>query len=68
MAVIVNLRVLRKRKSRAEAARRAGENRARFGRPKAAPEAARREAERAGRALDGLRLEREEGRDGRTRG
>jgi hypothetical protein len=68
MAEIVNLRVLRKEKARAEAARRASENRARFGRPKAERDRARREAQRAGRVLDSLRLEREEGRDGRTRG
>ena len=60
MTEIVNLRALRKRKARAEDAQRAADNRARFGRPKAERQRVRREAERAGRALDGLRLDREE--------
>jgi hypothetical protein len=56
MAEIVNLRKLRKAKSRAEAKRRAAENRARFGRTKTAKDRDRLEAARDARALEQKKL------------
>lgn len=55
MAGIVNLRMARKARARAEAEQKATENRAKFGRTKAEKAAERVEAKRVARALDGAR-------------
>jgi len=60
-AEVVNLRLARKARRREEDERRAAGNRARFGRTKAEREAGAAEASRAARALDGARIEGEEG-------
>jgi hypothetical protein len=52
MAEIVNLRIARKAKSRAEAAAKAAENRARFGRSRAEKAAEAADAGRASKRLD----------------
>lgn len=57
MAEIVNLRAARKRRDRAEKARKAGENRALHGRTKAQKAAGATERERALARLDGHRRE-----------
>lgn len=59
-AEIVNLRRARKSRDRAEAGKRADENRARHGRTKLEKHAERDEAERTRRTLDNHRLERED--------
>ncbi len=56
MAEIVNLRMARKAKQRAGTA---AANRAKFGQTKAEKSIQRDEAERAGRTLDGAKLERD---------
>lgn len=55
MAEIVNLRMARKARARADAERTAAQNRAKFGRTKAEKAAERAEAERTARTLDGAR-------------
>ena len=55
MAAIINLRVARKARARAEAAARAEGNRARFGQTRAEREAARLDRERLTRTIDGAR-------------
>jgi Flp pilus assembly protein TadD len=55
MAEIVNLRMARKARQRAEAERTAAQNRAKFGRTKAQKAKERADAERAARAIDGAR-------------
>lgn len=60
MAEVVNLRLARKARARADAARTAEENRARHGEGKAQKKARLAEAKRAGRALDGARIDRDE--------
>lgn len=60
-AELVNLRRARKARLREEDERRAAENRARFGRPRAERDAQSAEADRAARALDGSRIEGGEG-------
>ena len=60
MAEVVNLRLARKARARADAARVAEENRARHGEGKAQKKARLAEAKRAGRALDGARIDRDE--------
>jgi hypothetical protein len=57
MAEVVNLRLARKARERAEAQATAGANRAKFGASKAERAAARAEAERTARLLDGARRE-----------
>jgi hypothetical protein len=57
MAEIVNLRRARKDRARAGEAARAADNRARFGRSKAAKRAAEAERDRAETGLDGKKLE-----------
>ncbi len=57
MAAVVNLNRFRKAKQRAEAERRAAENRAAFGRTKTARRDADDERERVQRELDGKRIE-----------
>ena len=57
MAKIVNLRLARKAKARAEAAEAAGERRARFGRTKAERTVADADAARLARALEGAKRE-----------
>jgi hypothetical protein len=57
MAEIVNLRTARKRKARAEGAKRAEENRLRFGRTKAEKQASHAEADLASRRLDSHKRE-----------
>ncbi|WP_336977870.1 DUF4169 family protein [Altererythrobacter fulvus] len=59
MAEIVNLRLARKAKQRADKAGTAAANRAKFGQTKAEKSIQRDEAERAGRTLDGAKLERD---------
>lgn len=59
MAEIVNLRMARKAKLRADKADQAAANRAKFSRTKAEKAAQESEAERAARQLDGARLERD---------
>ncbi|KPL67913.1 hypothetical protein SZ64_07145 [Erythrobacter sp. SG61-1L] len=59
MAEIVNLRMARKAKARTGKADQAAANRAKFGQTKAEKSIQRDEAERAGRALDGAKLERD---------
>ncbi len=60
MAEIINLRMARKAKRREEGARGADASRARHGRTRAEREAARLDAERAGRVLDGAKRERDD--------
>ena len=60
-AEVVNLRQARKARRREEDERHAAANRARCGRTKAEREAGAAEASRAARALDGARIEGEEG-------
>jgi Domain of unknown function (DUF4169) len=55
--MIVNLNKYRKQRERIEAARRAAENRVRFGRGKAARTADDRERERTEKSLDDKRLD-----------
>ncbi|HZV17769.1 MAG TPA: DUF4169 family protein [Sphingobium sp.] len=57
MAEIINLRMARKARARAEAERTAAQNRAKFGRTKAEKAAERTEADRTARTLDGARLD-----------
>jgi hypothetical protein len=57
MAEIINLRMARKARSRAQAEQQAAENRAKFGRTKAEKVKVRSEAEREARALDGAKRE-----------
>lgn len=57
MAEVVNLRQARKQRARAGKQRKAGENRARFGRTKAERTAAADTTERRDRTLDGARRE-----------
>ena len=57
MTTPVNLNRYRKAKARAEAKARADENAVKFGRSKAEKQAARAEAERIVRALEGLKRE-----------
>ena len=57
MGDIVNLRTVRKQRDRAEDARKADENRARFGRTKAEKQAQAKTAERAETQLDNHRRE-----------
>lgn len=59
MAEIVNLRMARKAKLRAEKADQAAANRAKFSRTKAEKQLSETEAERAIRQLEGARLERD---------
>ena len=58
MSNVVNLRMARKRKARAEKEQAAGENRALHGRSKAEKERDRLEVERAAGFVEGHRLER----------
>lgn len=60
MAEIINLRTARKARARAAHEQQAAENRARFGRTKAEKLRDRIAAERADRAQDGARLERDD--------
>ena len=60
-AEVVNLRQARKARRREEDERHAAANRARFGRTKAEREASAAKASRAARALDGARIDGEEG-------
>ena len=57
MAEIVNLRLARKARKRAERQNEASTNRAKFGQSKEAKEIARLNAERAARTLDGAKRE-----------
>jgi hypothetical protein len=57
MAEIINLRMARKARARAESAQQAAENRAKFGRSKAEKASERADAERQSRTLDGARRE-----------
>lgn len=57
MAEIINLRLVRKAKSRSEAASAAEANRARHGQSKAEKRLAKAEAERASRLLEGSKRE-----------
>ncbi|MBS9720882.1 DUF4169 family protein [Tianweitania sp. BSSL-BM11] len=57
MGDIVNLRTIRKQRDRAEDARKADENRARFGRTKAEKQAEAKAGERAQTQLDNHRRE-----------
>lgn len=57
MTTPVNLNRYRKAKARTEAKARADENAVKFGRTKAEKQAARAEAERIARALEGLKRE-----------
>jgi hypothetical protein len=61
MTTVVNLRIARKRRQRAEKERAAAANRAVHGRTKAEKERQRLETERAATALDGHRLEPDRG-------
>lgn len=60
MGDVISLNRFRKAKERAEAARKAEENRVRHGRTRAEKEGARHEQERQDAALDGKRLEPED--------
>ena len=60
MAEIVNLRIARKAKQRAEAQTQAAANRARFGRTAGQKALDKAEAARSSRILDGARRERED--------
>jgi hypothetical protein len=55
MAEIINLRMARKARNRAQATQQANENRAKFGRTKSQKAAERVESERAVRVIEGLR-------------
>jgi len=55
MTEIVNLRLARKARARAEAEQKAAQNRAKFGRTKAEKATEQAEAERTARVLDGTR-------------
>lgn len=68
MADIVNLNRFRKTKARAEDKARAAENRVAFGRTKAERQAAKAEAEREKRVLDGTKLGSATPDDGETEG
>lgn len=57
MAEIVNLRLARKVRDRAQAEQKAAENRAKFGRTKAQKKADKDKADREARTLDGARRE-----------
>ena len=57
MGEVINLRRVRRRLFRAEAAQDAKENRAKFGRSKLQTAAEAAEAERAGQTLDGAKLD-----------
>lgn len=57
MAEIINLRIARKAKVRAEAGKQAEQNRAKFGQAKAGKQARKAEAERAGKAFSAGKLE-----------
>ena len=57
MTDVINLRLARKAKDRAEKELLAAANRAKFGRPKSARDTDRTEAERAARQLDGAKRE-----------
>ena len=59
MAEIINLRMARKARSRADAAAKADANRTAFGRSKEAKRLARTETVRREKALDGAKRERE---------
>jgi hypothetical protein len=61
MAEIVNLRQFRKTAKRTADARVADANRAKYGRTKAEKERDRIEAERLARAVDGAKIERQDG-------
>ncbi|MBX3580580.1 MAG: DUF4169 family protein [Rhizobiaceae bacterium] len=61
MSDIVNLRMARKRKTRADKERMASQNRALFGVPKAERKRSRTESEKAVRFVDAHRLERDDG-------
>lgn len=61
MSDVINLRLARKRKARADKERQAGENRIRFGRSKIEKLEAQTAAERDGRLLDGHKRERTDG-------
>lgn len=60
MAEIINLRMARKAKARAEAGRQAEQNRAKFGQTKAEKQARKAETARAGKAHDAGKLEKPE--------
>jgi Domain of unknown function (DUF4169) len=57
MAELINLRLARKARQRAEKDRQAAANRVKFGRTKSARDTERAEAERAARQLDGAKRE-----------
>lgn len=57
MAEIINLRMARKAKKRADAAQQAAENRAKFGRTKERKQQERMEAERTARTIESARRE-----------
>ncbi len=57
MAEVINLRLARKARQRADSARTAEQNRARHGQTKAEREAARRAAEQSARRIDGHKRE-----------
>ena len=61
MTAVINLRLARKRRQRAEKERAASENRAVHGRPKAEKERQRLDNERAAAFVDGHRLEPDQG-------
>jgi hypothetical protein len=60
VAEIINLRMARKARARAESAQQAAENRAKFGRSKAQKAIEHTELERQARALDGAKREGED--------
>ncbi len=60
MAEIINLRMARKARKRADAQQAAAENRARHGRTKAQKALDRAEADKVARTIDGARRERED--------
>jgi hypothetical protein len=60
MAEIINLRMARKARARAETEQQAAENRAKFGRSKAQKAIERTELERQARTLDGAKREGED--------
>jgi hypothetical protein len=60
MAEIINLRMARKARARAETEQQAAENRAKFGRSKAQKAIERTDAERQARTLDGAKREGED--------
>jgi hypothetical protein len=57
MSEIVNLNKARKARAKSDAVRKASENRAKFGRPKAETELERRRREKAAKALDDAKRE-----------